>query len=197
MLIAVRNDVMKSTQRKQVPWEHSALTGRFFFSPAARTTEPGTIAPARLSEAAEAWDRAKDATSIAVLEAFITRYKDTFYADLARARSDDLKRQQVVVAAPPRVLTPAPAKTAEPAVPAVAVTPTPSSCGGVLALVGKERRCLKPKDSFRDCTECPEMMVIPAGQFMMGSPADEKDRGDAEGPQRTVTIAEPFCRGQV
>ena len=32
ILIAVRNDVMKETQRKQVPWEHSALTGRFFFS---------------------------------------------------------------------------------------------------------------------------------------------------------------------
>ncbi len=31
-LIAVRNDVMKQTQRKQVPWEHSALTGRFFFA---------------------------------------------------------------------------------------------------------------------------------------------------------------------
>lgn len=31
ILIAVRNDVMKETQRKQVPWEHSALTGRFYF----------------------------------------------------------------------------------------------------------------------------------------------------------------------
>ena len=32
ILIDVRNDVMKETQRKQVPWEHSALTGRFYFS---------------------------------------------------------------------------------------------------------------------------------------------------------------------
>src|SRR5262245_16921096 len=32
ILIAVRNDVMKETQRQQVPWEHSALTGRFYFS---------------------------------------------------------------------------------------------------------------------------------------------------------------------
>ena len=35
ILIAVRNDVMKETQRKQVPWEHSALTGRFYFNTAA------------------------------------------------------------------------------------------------------------------------------------------------------------------
>ena len=33
ILMAVRNDVMKETQRRQVPWEHSALTGRFYFSP--------------------------------------------------------------------------------------------------------------------------------------------------------------------
>ena len=30
-LIAVRNDVMRVTAKKQVPWEHSALTGRFYF----------------------------------------------------------------------------------------------------------------------------------------------------------------------
>ncbi len=32
MLILVRNEVMKDTQRKQIPWEHSALTGRFYFT---------------------------------------------------------------------------------------------------------------------------------------------------------------------
>jgi hypothetical protein len=33
ILISVRNDVMKETQGKQVPWEHSALRARFYFSP--------------------------------------------------------------------------------------------------------------------------------------------------------------------
>jgi Caspase domain len=33
ILISVRNDVMRETQGKQVPWEHSALRARFFFSP--------------------------------------------------------------------------------------------------------------------------------------------------------------------
>ena len=40
ILIAVRNDVMKETQRKQVPWEHSALTGRFYFSRAQTGPSP-------------------------------------------------------------------------------------------------------------------------------------------------------------
>lgn len=41
ILISVRNDVMKETQRKQVPWEHSALTGQFYFSGAS----PAPAAP--------------------------------------------------------------------------------------------------------------------------------------------------------
>ncbi len=49
---------------------------------------------------------------------------------------------------------------------------------------------------FRDCETCPEMVVIPAGSFMMGSPAGEKDRDDDEGPQHQVTLAEPFAVGK-
>ncbi len=41
---------------------------------------------------------------------------------------------------------------------------------------------------FRDCPECPEMIVIPAGRFVMGSPADEPQRQATEGPQREVEI---------
>jgi uncharacterized caspase-like protein len=37
MLIAVRNDVMKETKRQQIPWEHSSLTGRFYFNPNAKS----------------------------------------------------------------------------------------------------------------------------------------------------------------
>ena len=51
-------------------------------------------------------------------------------------------------------------------------------------------------DSFRDCSTCPDMVVIPAGQFEMGAPDDERDRGDDEGPVRAVTIANPFAIGK-
>jgi formylglycine-generating enzyme required for sulfatase activity len=51
-------------------------------------------------------------------------------------------------------------------------------------------RALKPQASFRECAEdCPEMIVIPAGEFTMGSPATENGRYDKEGPQHKVTIA--------
>ena len=42
-------------------------------------------------------------------------------------------------------------------------------------------------DSFRECPDCPEMVAIPAGKFLMGSPAHEPGRFDSEGPQHVVT----------
>ena len=48
---------------------------------------------------------------------------------------------------------------------------------------------------FRDCAECPEMVVVPAGSFQMGSPSHEQYRGEDEGPVHRVTIARPFAAG--
>jgi len=53
-----------------------------------------------------------------------------------------------------------------------------------------------PGSTFRDCSDCPEMMVIPASGFVMGSPNSEEGRYDNEGPQRRVTISEPFALGK-
>jgi uncharacterized caspase-like protein/Tfp pilus assembly protein PilF len=100
LLIDVRNDVRKVTENKQVPWEHSALTGRFYFNAAPQTTAPPAVVPWRLSEAAEAWGVTKDTTSIAELEAFIARFKDTYYATLARVRIEELKKREIAVASP-------------------------------------------------------------------------------------------------
>ena len=49
---------------------------------------------------------------------------------------------------------------------------------------------------FRDCAECPEMVVVPAGSYRMGSPAEETDRDPDEGPVHRVTISEPFAVGR-
>jgi formylglycine-generating enzyme required for sulfatase activity len=39
-------------------------------------------------------------------------------------------------------------------------------------------------------------LLIPAGEFMMGSPADEPGRSDNEGPVHRVSISKPFCMGK-
>ena len=53
--------------------------------------------------------------------------------------------------------------------------------------------------SFRECAAdqgknyCPEMVVVQAGPFTMGSPGGETGRDANEGPQHEVVIAKPFA----
>ena len=61
-----------------------------------------------------------------------------------------------------------------------------------LAAAAERRR---PGREFRDCGTCPEMVVVPPGSFMMGSPASEAGRGDDEGPRHRVTIGYPLAVG--
>ena len=95
----------------QEPWLSYGTIGEIWFAgreerAAAPAPSAQSMAPARLSEAAEAWGATKDATSIPMLELFIASFKDTYYAGLARLRIEELKRQQVAVAAPTKVPAP-------------------------------------------------------------------------------------------
>jgi uncharacterized caspase-like protein len=98
----VRDEVLKSAGNTQEPFIYGSLGGaEIALVPAkpleiTKPVEPAV--PQRLSEAAEAWSVTKDATSLAVLEAFAARYKETFYAELAQARIDELKKQQTAKA---------------------------------------------------------------------------------------------------
>ncbi len=51
-------------------------------------------------------------------------------------------------------------------------------------------------DSMKSGGLGPEMVVIPAGTFLMGSPSNESERLDNEGPQHQVTFAKPFAIGK-
>jgi formylglycine-generating enzyme required for sulfatase activity len=50
--------------------------------------------------------------------------------------------------------------------------------------------------TFKDCDVCPEMIELPAGAFMMGSPKDERGREQTEGPPRHVAIAQRLALGR-
>jgi formylglycine-generating enzyme required for sulfatase activity len=49
-----------------------------------------------------------------------------------------------------------------------------------------------PGTTFRDCSQCPEMVVVPAGKFMMGWDDGDED----ERPAHEVVIAKPFAVGK-
>lgn len=46
----------------------------------------------------------------------------------------------------------------------------------------------RPRETFKDCADCPEMVVVPGGSFMMGSPASEQGRFEDEGPLHRVSV---------
>jgi len=98
----VRDQVLLATSQEQEPFIYGSLSGEVIpLAPEVRAAKaPATAAPApkavAASEAAEAWDRAKDTTSVSVLDAFRRQYgaSNAFYDGLAEARIGELRKQQ-------------------------------------------------------------------------------------------------------
>jgi formylglycine-generating enzyme required for sulfatase activity len=59
-----------------------------------------------------------------------------------------------------------------------------------------EEAAIRPMDRFRECIHCPEMVVVPAGNFTMGASATESGSTPDERPQHQVTFAHPFAVGR-
>ncbi|MGP0092351.1 MAG: caspase family protein [Xanthobacteraceae bacterium] len=96
VMISVRNAVLKETDGKQVPWEHSSLTGQFYFAPvalppagASGTPDAARIDPASVEFAF--WDTIKGSNNPRLFEAYLKRYPAGTFADIAKIRIDELK----------------------------------------------------------------------------------------------------------
>ncbi len=63
-------------------------------------------------------------------------------------------------------------------------------------LTAEKEKALRAGDRFQECASCPEMVVVPAGAFMMGSPETEEGRSKDEGLVHKVTIAAPYAVGR-
>lgn len=87
LMIEVRNDVMESTAKKQVPWDSSSLTDRFEFAVNAAPAIAQSQAPDTALVEKEAYAQAVEVGSCGALDAFTRRYPDSFYAELAKERA--------------------------------------------------------------------------------------------------------------
>jgi formylglycine-generating enzyme required for sulfatase activity len=176
--VSVRQ-IAATVQHRQTPAYYNQVLGRVCLA-GGDCGPRGAPASVQSAEVERTWDRVKDTTSIPALDAFRQQYgkSNLVYDRLAEGRIEELKKLAMV--APPQVKPEPPPKVV---VPAVAMSPDPA---------------LTPGRVFRDCPiVCPEMVVVPAGEFMMGSPVSEAGRATNEGPQRKVTIVRPFAVGKV
>ncbi|MDE2376374.1 formylglycine-generating enzyme family protein [Bradyrhizobium sp.] len=58
-----------------------------------------------------------------------------------------------------------------------------------------EETALRPRDRFRECVRCPEMVVVPDGVFMMGADASEAGSTEDERPRHRVSL-QHFAAGR-
>ena len=183
LLARVTKDVVEETKGKQRPWQNSSLEGDFYFLPPPATTS----APAAQSAANVEivfWDSIKGSHNPADFRAYLTKFPNGIFLELAQNRLAILQ-QPAIVAPPPET----------PCGRSPAVTVTFSSRPACPLSAGEEEK-LKPKDTFKECDQCPEMVVVPAGHFTMGSSTGEPERFNDEGPQHQVTIGKAFAVGK-
>jgi hypothetical protein len=152
-------------------------------------TTAAVPAPQPISEAAQAWTAIKDTKSSAEVEIFLRSYGEGFYGDLARQRLAELKvlasiaqeenrlkaleiqqeaeKRRLAAVSPP--VTPANPCSSQ-------ATTVSLSSRAAQPLSAAEECAVNPKDVFKECDKCPEMVVVPAGNFTMGSPSNEPER---------------------
>jgi formylglycine-generating enzyme required for sulfatase activity len=154
--------------------------------------------------AAQFWPEVKDSNSIRMLEKFAERFPDSAYASLANAKIADLKaeadRTAEVARQAEEVRKAEEERKAEAArqaeLEAAKAQETQVAAVAPPAPLAPPPPQNKPGDTFRDCDNCPEMVVVPAGTFTMGAPSSEPLWMNNEQPQRQVNINQPFAIGK-
>jgi hypothetical protein len=128
---------MKATENRQVPWEHSALTGRVFFkAPVTPPAQPEVARPEPTPQPVqkastqresdprlelELWNAVKDTGSVEMLKAYLSQYPQGTFSRLATLKIAEVEKLAALTPSKP---TPAPAPTSS--LPAPALVPTPS-----------------------------------------------------------------------
>lgn len=161
VLTVASAEVEKATDNQQVPYVNGPQTLKKNFRFAVMV-DPG---PRQVES--EFWASIKDSRDPADFDAYLQQYPQGNFRRLAENRLKTLRAS--IAPAPP---APSPVAVVTPA-PAPQPTPQPASTGYTVG------------QSFKDCPDCPEMVVIPTGSFMMGS----NDGYSSEKPVHRVEIS--------
>lgn len=136
------------------------------------------------------WEAAATARSIAAMDAYLAAWPNGLHADRARVTRAELqaaKDDERAFASARSLNTPEALQAY--------IQAFPQGTHVAEALTILDTIDLRPGKRFRDCPECPTLIVLPAGSFEQGSPEASELAVAAEKPRRTVSIAEPFAIG--
>jgi hypothetical protein len=141
LMAEVRREVREQTGGRQIPWEHSALEGAFYFVPAAITVPaappPAAAAPAARDDRAELlfWETVRAGGTEADYRAYLDRFPQGVFAPLARARLAEIEARRAPPAGPVLAAVAPPPVVAPPvAVPPMPAAPVPAATRAMLPL---------------------------------------------------------------
>jgi hypothetical protein len=101
IMISVRQDVLRETGNQQVPWDHSSLTGQFYFVPPAAIAAETAPRPAQPNFELAFWDSIKNEKNPRLFEAYLNRYPNGAFAEIARINLEGTKTAALPSAAAP------------------------------------------------------------------------------------------------
>lgn len=209
----VRSSVVQETNGEQVPWTSSSVIGEFHFDVSedlAALKRPVQSAAAKHEAEAEEetapydpvqekahWDRIKDSRNPADYLGYLEKFSGAQHAAYARWM---VQKYGGVLPAAVKPALPAPAAPTVPQIQAqlALATPAPvlSSPPPAVATIARAGAVPSAGVSIQDCPQCPGLVVVSGGEFVMGSGPDQKPREPDEEPPRRVRVAGPFAVGK-
>lgn len=189
----------KSVNHEQRPAVYNEARGNFhFFAPI--TVQAAPLPPAKPDSSAfelAMWDGVKNATTVAEVQAYLNRFPNGFFSELARARivalggvkletvsaGDQSGPSEQQLNASNKPASPETIKDSTVAVTINATSLAPSQNSALQPSPSQTSNLPNPGSIIKDCDECPEMVVIPAGSFEMGSTEDKNSM-----PIHTVNV---------
>jgi formylglycine-generating enzyme required for sulfatase activity/serine/threonine protein kinase len=136
------------------------------------------------------WDSARKARTLAAIDEFLSTWPDGAHVDAARELrrdvSNEINDRRAFEAA-------SKLNTIEAHESYIAAFPRGDWVAAALEAI--DQLTLRPGKTFRDCADCPTMVVIPAGSFWQGSEDSAPLALRMEKPRRMVTISESFAVG--
>lgn len=165
--------VSRASSGREVPWVTSSLEESFYFDKAGATAVPAPGDNARPVAASKTSAAANPTASAS-------------QGGTPRTQAPRVEAEALAVSPAPADRTRHPSSTASAVQHPTEIAMAPTAAAKLDAPAEG-----KPASGFSDCPQCPEMVMVPAGSFQMGSGTTPFER-----PVHKVTIAKPFAIGR-